>query len=203
MIVPTTIAAACQAPSERNSSGRVADDGMSPYHAAVPLRDATPDDIDFLWLMLTHAASMDPPGAAAIPAARADDYLRTYVEGWGQAGDLGVIACSTDAPIGACWIRPTAGLAPGATRAPRVAELATATIAEHRGTGAGTAMLDALIARARAAGALDAIVLSVRDSNPALRLYQRAGFTATRTVTNRVGGVSFAMQLDLRGERRG
>jgi ribosomal protein S18 acetylase RimI-like enzyme len=162
------------------------------------LRDACRDDDAFLWLMLTHAASMRAGAEAAVAEAQADAYLRTYVEGWGAPGDLGVIAERGGEPIGAVWIRYGAGLKAGAERAPRVAELATAMAPAHRGGGAGTAMLDALVARARAGDAHDVIVLSVRDGNPAVRLYERAGFVTERAVENRVGGVSYAMRLALR-----
>lgn len=162
------------------------------------IRDAGPDDAGFLWLMLTHAASMSPPGAAAVELARADPYLATYVEGWGQPGDLGVVAVHAGEPVGAAWIRLIAGVKPGAERGPGIAELATATVAEHRGRGAGTRLLTALVERARRDRAFDAIVLSVRDGNPAIRLYERTGFTVVETVENRVGGVSYAMRLPLR-----
>ena len=49
----------------------------------------------------------------------------------------------------------------------------------------------------RARGTHPAIVLSVRRENPALHLYQRFGFFIERELDNRVGGVSYAMRLDL------
>lgn len=57
----------------------------------VSIRPAVPSDEPALWLMLTYAASMDGGGPGHIAGARADPYLRLYVEGWGtQKGDLGV-----------------------------------------------------------------------------------------------------------------
>jgi predicted acetyltransferase len=37
----------------------------------------------------------------------------------------------------------------------------------------------------------------VRQENPARRLYERSGFVVTRTIPNRVGGVSLVMRADL------
>ncbi|HVK78467.1 MAG TPA: N-acetyltransferase [Kofleriaceae bacterium] len=195
------------------------------------VRDATADDVGFLWLMLTYAASMTPPpqpsaarplltgdrtspasGEAdrsiervtaavtrsqAVAEAMTDAYLRTYVDAWGLPGDLGVIAERGGAPVGAAWVRLVAGKRGPDPADAAVPELATATLPSDRGGGAGTAMLRRLIDRAR--GAYPAIVLSVRDGNPAVRLYERAGFRTERTIENRVGGVSFVMRLDLGG----
>jgi ribosomal protein S18 acetylase RimI-like enzyme len=159
---------------------------------------AGPGDAAFLWEMLTHAASMVPPGTpTAIALAQADPYLRTYVDGWGRPDDLGVIARDAGgAAIGAAWLR--AGLI---VAEPRVPELATATVPAHRGHGVGTAMMNALFPHA--ARRFDAIILSVRATNPALRFYERLGFGRERTLTNRVGGVSFVMRraLDAVGGR--
>jgi ribosomal protein S18 acetylase RimI-like enzyme len=59
-----------------------------------------------------------------------------------------------------------------------------------RGRGIGAAMLDRIIADARAEGAR-AIELNVGDTNPARHLYERAGFAVKRT-----GGVGpFARRL--------
>jgi len=50
------------------------------------------------------------------------------------------------------------------------------TAAAHQGRGLGRVMLDALVARARELGATS-VLLEVRvDNDPALRLYERAGF---------------------------
>jgi len=167
----------------------------SPPAAASPRFDlAGADDVPFLWEMLTYAASMAPGGAASVADAQADPYLRTYVEGWGRPDDLGVIARiggGTNAAgatrIGAAWVR--AGLIVAQPRAP---ELATAIVPAQRGRGIGALMMDQLFRHA--AGRYDAVTLSVRASNPALRFYERLGFGRTREVTNRVGGVSFVMR---------
>ena len=42
-----------------------------------------------------------------------------------------------------------------------------------------------------------ALALSVRDTNPSVRLYERAGFVVERTIINRVGSTSFTMRRPL------
>ena len=174
-----------------------------PPTAAWPRFDlADAHDLPFLWEMLTYAASMTPGGAASVADAQADPYLRTYVEGWGRPDDLGIIARAGapgpgdhdhdhDARIGAAWLR--AGLIVAEPGAP---ELATAMVPAQRGRGIGALMMEQLFQRA--AGRFEAVTLSVRAANPALRFYQRLGFQRTRELTNRVGGVSFVMRRPLR-----
>jgi GNAT superfamily N-acetyltransferase len=67
----------------------------------------------------------------------------------------------------------------------------------YRGQGAGTALLEALIQHAR--GTYAGLSLSVRNSNPAVRLYERFGFHKVpgSEVRNRVGGYSCTMVLHL------
>jgi ribosomal protein S18 acetylase RimI-like enzyme len=151
----------------------------------------TPEDLPFLWLMLTYAASMSPGGQASIADAEADPYLRTYVDAWGRPDDLGVVAIDAGGDrLGAAWIR--SGLKVAEPEAP---ELATAVVPSQRGRGIGEAMLRELVRLA--SGRYRAIVLSVRESNPAARFYQRLGFLVEREVRNRVGGLSYVMRLPL------
>lgn len=156
---------------------------------------AGPDDVPFLWLMLTYAASMVPGGEASVAEAQADPYLRTYVDDWGRPDDLGLIAFDdAGARAGAVWVR--AGLI---VAQPGVPELAMATLPEQRGRGVGTALMTELVRRE--SGRHSAIVLSVREANPARRLYQRLGFEEVGEVRNRSGSRSLVMRLPLAGYR--
>jgi ribosomal protein S18 acetylase RimI-like enzyme len=150
-----------------------------------------------LWRMLTYAASMGAETAAAIEQARADPYLRCYVEGWGtQAGDLGVIARSdSGADLGAAWLRLGGDGGRFKLGDRLVPELATAVVPEARGQGIGTAMMTHLIESAN--GRFPEIVLSVRESNPAAGFYRKLGFRETGRMENRVGGASIVMRLEL------
>ena len=96
----------------------------------------------------------------------------------------------------------------GLQREPRAKNAHKATVVamyvapEAVGQGVGRALLEALLAHARAEG-LQSLVLTVTEGNaPALRLYQRAGFRSFGVEPDavRVGGRSFAknhMHLDL------
>ena len=53
------------------------------------MRPTTLPDTPALWEMLTYAARMPDDLAVNIAAAQADPFLKKYVEGWGQPGDLG------------------------------------------------------------------------------------------------------------------
>jgi ribosomal protein S18 acetylase RimI-like enzyme len=163
----------------------------TPAPPALTRRPADAADVPFLWEMLTYAASMAPGGVASIAAAQADPYLRTYVDGWGRADDLGLIACLPDGTrVGAAWVRT--GLIVAEPGAP---ELATALVPAWRGRGVGGALMRELFVQAT--GRFAAITLSVRAQNPALRFYERLGFRGVRTLTNRVGGVSWVMRRRL------
>jgi GNAT superfamily N-acetyltransferase len=109
---------------------------------------------------------------------RRDPAVFHYVAGWPGPGDLGVIAEDPDgSPAGAAWARRFPADDPGyGFVAPDVPELSLAVAPEHRGRGVGSALLDALIDRARAAG-VPGLSLSVEDGNAARRLYTARGFT--------------------------
>jgi ribosomal protein S18 acetylase RimI-like enzyme len=74
-------------------------------------------------------------------------------------------------------------------------ELAIAVLPEMKGQGVGSALLSHMIETAR--GQVPAIVLTVRNDNPARHLYERCGFVVIDEVINRVGTKSFQMLLKL------
>jgi ribosomal protein S18 acetylase RimI-like enzyme len=117
-----------------------------------------------------------------------------YVEEWGRAGDLAIIALDRqEEAIGAAWCRCFSADAPGyGFVAADVPELAIAVFPEFRRSGVGSLLLGALIARSRAAGTR-AMSLSVARANPARALYERHGFVVTREE-----GTADTMLLDLR-----
>ena len=162
------------------------------------IRPAAPGDEPILWDMLFYAANMAEDGATSSEAARTHPYLAEYVAGWGRPGDLGVVAIgiADGHALGAAWLRRLSGpekrYAAVAEDAP---ELAIAVAPAAIGQGIGGALLGALLAQAR--GLYPAVALSVRASNPARRLYERHGFVVVDTITNRVGGQSFVMRVEL------
>jgi ribosomal protein S18 acetylase RimI-like enzyme len=162
------------------------------------IRPAVHADEPFLWEMLYHAANMADDGATSADAAKTHPYLAKYVRDWGRAGDLGFVAVATaeQRPIGAAWVRLLTGEHqnyPGFDDA--VPELAIAVLPAYANQGIGGQLLTRLADAAR--GIFPAIGLSVREANPARRLYERQGYVVVDEIVNRVGGRSFVMLLEL------
>ena len=100
-----------------------------------------------------------------------------YVKAWGRPGDTAVIAIDKGFPVGAAWYRLFGRDRPGYGFVDeQTPELAIAVVPSARGQGVGTALLEALLREARAAG-YPAISLSVDRTNAgAIELYERHGF---------------------------
>jgi ribosomal protein S18 acetylase RimI-like enzyme len=140
-----------------------------------PIRSLTPADQSFLWEML-YQALHTTPGQTPPPREVIDQPdLARYVQDWGRSGDRGFVAIAdkTGQPIGALWLRFLIGENQGYGYVDdRTPELGIAVLPAYRGQGIGTALLNALVASEPGA-----ISLSVAADNPAVRLYQRFGFT--------------------------
>jgi GNAT superfamily N-acetyltransferase len=106
-------------------------------------RAATANDTDFLWQMLTYAASMPEETSRAIARAKSDPYLQSYVNSFGtHEGDLGTIAERSDGlAIGAAWLRISHGNDPFRVGDPGTPELAVGLLPDYRGLGIGTVLL--------------------------------------------------------------
>jgi GNAT superfamily N-acetyltransferase len=158
------------------------------------IRAASVEDQEFLREMLYQSLYV-PEGGVSFPldvVTRPE--LAKYVEGWGGAGDLGVVAVdSRDGDLlGAAWLRLLAGDERGYGYAnDATPELAIAVRPEHRGRGVGTALLERLLEAARSVYA--SVSLSVSSDNPAVRLYERMGFERAGG-----GGASVVMIKSLR-----
>jgi GNAT superfamily N-acetyltransferase len=99
-----------------------------------------------------------------------------YVDDFGRPGDVGVIAFSGGVQAGAAWWRYRPAADPGyGYVADDIPELTVGVCPSHRRQRVATAMLLWLVGEARAAR-LPALSLSVEADNPALVVYQRAGF---------------------------
>ncbi|QIS19434.1 GNAT family N-acetyltransferase [Nocardia terpenica] len=162
----------------------------------ITLRPAVPADEPFLWTMLFEASHFGESGATSPDELRSVPGLAHYVENWGTTGDLGVIGSIDNKPLGAAWVRLLTGANAGYGYInDTTPELAIATAPEARGTGLGTTMLTRLIDNAHPIH--PGITLSVRDSNPARRLYERLGFVEVpgSATINRVGTTSRTMVL--------
>lgn len=160
------------------------------------IRPVTLEDVPFLWDMLYYAARMSEDGATSSDAARDDPRLNFYVKDWGRRGDRGLIAYDPQSlrKLGAAWIRfLTDDKSYYGYFDDQTPELAIAVLPEVMGQGVGSALLLNLIDKVRSE--VPAIVLTVRNNNPAKNLYERFGFITVDEVINRVGTKSSKMVL--------
>ena len=98
-----------------------------------------------------------------------------YLAGWPRPGDHGVVA-EHDGPVGAAWFRTYTETNHGhGFDAGDVPELSIAVIASRRGEGIGRRLLVELVAASVDQG-YRTLSLSVREQNPARRLYESVGF---------------------------
>jgi ribosomal protein S18 acetylase RimI-like enzyme len=132
-------------------------------------------DVAFLRRMLCWAAHWESAELDESVLERPE--VAHYVEGWGRAGDRAVVAETTGGKlVGAAWFRLFGASEPGYGFVDeRTPEVGIGVEPEHRGSGIGEALLEALVDSARGAG-YPALSLSVEEANPALHLYERVGF---------------------------
>jgi ribosomal protein S18 acetylase RimI-like enzyme len=159
------------------------------------LRAAGHGDEPFLRKMMYEAAAWNPdwPHEEVIEAL-SNPVLARYVDGWRRPGDAGVIAERDGEAVGAAWYRLFTADAPGYGFVDeRTPELGLAVVPLHRRGGVGTALLDALVERAREDG-YPALSLSVAVHNRSRLMYERAGFVKVGEA-----GDSWTMRLDLAG----
>ena len=137
------------------------------------VRPAAPGDLPFLISMLYEAACWRPGARPPADVVLTNPDIARYLRDWGRAGDLGVIAEENSTPVGAAWIRRYDDADRGyGFVAADVPELTIGVAPAARGRGVGTRLLAEIAAEATSR----AISLSVESDNPAVRLYERAGY---------------------------
>lgn len=148
----------------------------------VGVRDAGPEDAEFLLDMLLEAVNWTGEERVSRKQLLRDKQLAHYVAGWQREGDLGVIAVDLGGPgglqipVGAAWLRRFNQSARGhGYIADDIPELSMGVVPAHRGRGIGRGLLRTIASRAQDAG-IRAISLSVEKDNPAIALYTSAGF---------------------------
>lgn len=142
------------------------------------IRRTRADDIDFLREMLFEAAYWRPgKPRPALEEGLARPDLQQVLEGWGRPGDSGMVATDGHGDrIGAAWLRQwTADDHAHAFVDEHTPELGIGVRKEFRRHGVGTALLLAVLGRAREQG-VPAVSLSVEIENVARLLYERFGF---------------------------
>ena len=134
------------------------------------IRNGSPADVPFMRSMLAHAY------AWRVNALDADIPLTRYVDNWGRAGDLALIAHETGNRVGAAWFRLFTADEPGYGFVDeQTPELSISVVPSRRRHGVGQELLDALLGKAKAAGHA-AVSLSVENDSPAVAFYERNGF---------------------------
>ena len=161
----------------------------------INIRPATGEDEAFLWEMLVEAAR-----ETSVRAVAENPGTSKYVAGWGGTGDLGFVAEADGGKLlGAAWLRLLRGEDAGYGYVDdETPELAIAVRSGARGAGIGARLISRLLQAAE--HSYRSVSLSVRSDNPALNLYERTGFRPVEGSqwTNRTGGTSITMKLDLR-----
>lgn len=138
------------------------------------IRDLRVEETPLLETFLYEAIFI-PDGVTPPPRIIVHDpSLYGYIDGFGSGTcDYALAAVlPDDTVVGVAWTRLLPDHAPLANDVPT---LAIAVLPGYRGHGIGTALIHAII-EALAHYGYSSVSLSVQKANPALRLYQRAGF---------------------------
>ena len=132
---------------------------------------------DFLYLAVHVPPGCSPPDRTVLNAP----LMTCYIKDWGKPQDFGIVAETAKVQlVGVVWIRQLTASCPGyGFIDDATPSLAISVLPSFRGRGIGTGLLTKLLEQAPC----DRIGLSVQNSNPAKRLYERTGFA---TVQKRV-----------------
>ena len=147
--------------------------------------------------LLIYAARLDESGETL----EDHPYLKQYYRNYGNFnGDIGVYAMVDGKLAGGVWSRMLAdGFGFVDTQTP---ELAFGVLPEFRNQGIGTQILNQLLDEV--AKLYPQVSLAVREDNPAIKLYERLGFTKIEgsESTNIAGSISFKMLKTLKKEEK-
>ena len=137
------------------------------------IRQIRPEEYGLLQEFLYQAIYI-PEGTKPPPRSVVDlPELQVYVAGFGtQSGDYCLVAEIAGTVVGAAWSRIMQDYGHIDDRTP---SLAISLLPEYRGLGIGAQLLRSLLLLLQGNGYLR-LSLSVQKDNPALRLYERAGF---------------------------
>ena len=142
-------------------------------HIPIQIRKIHPDEYGLLREFLYQALYL-PEGVVPPPRSVVDlPDLQVYIAGFGtHSGDDCLVAEAEGTVVGAAWSRIMEDYGHIDSSTP---SLAISMLPGYRGLGIGTQLLNGLLLLLQENGYLRAS-LSVQKENPALRLYERAGF---------------------------
>jgi ribosomal protein S18 acetylase RimI-like enzyme len=160
----------------------------------IEIRPIEPKDHPLMEEFLCQAVFV-PEGAEAPPREiifRPEIFV--YIDRFGsREGDLGVVAWVGGTAVGAAWTRiiPAFGHLD-----PQTPELAIAVLPGWRGRGVGSRMMERLFEMLRREG-YRRTSLSVQKDNPAVRFYQRLGYTVSGERPDGAGHEDYLMVKEL------
>ena len=133
---------------------------------------------------MLHAAGCWRPGscenASHTDRLMDESLLTVYLEDWGRAGDIGLVARREGRPVGAVLVRRSSIERHGFGFIDRhTPELPLAIIEPERGRGIGRQLMQVPLDDPRLTG-VDRLSLSVEADSPARALCERLGFTTWR-----------------------
>jgi|GEM_PF-724580 ribosomal protein S18 acetylase RimI-like enzyme len=145
--------------------------------------------------LLRYAARLDESG----DTLKEHPYLEQYHRNYGNFnGDIGVYAIVDNKIAGGAWSRMLLnGFGHVDAQTP---ELVFGVLPEFRNQGIGTQIINQLLNEI--AKLYPQVSLAVREDNPAIKLYERLGFSkiAESEMTNTAGSISFKMIKTLEKE---
>ena len=144
---------------------------------------------DFLYHAIFVPEGNKPPAREIIRLPE----IFVYIDSFGGADDLGVVAEVAGEVVGAAWTRiiPAFGHLDDDTP-----ELAISMLPEWRGKGVGSRMMEHLFGMLREAGYRQTS-LSVQKDNPAVRFYKRLGYAIVDERPDGAGHEDYLMVKDL------
>lgn len=155
-------------------------------HGPVSVRDAAPEDAEFLLDMLMEEVNWGLEAPVSRRQLLRDKVLSHYVAGWGREGDIGIIAVDTGGPnglqipVGAAWLRFFVEKTPGhAFIDESVPELTLGVTPPHRDRGIELGLIRTLVGRAKEAH-IRQISVIVAEGHPTREVYDAAGFRHVR-----------------------
>ncbi len=161
------------------------------------IRRIQPQEYPVLEDFLYHAIFL-PPGAEPLPwEIIYEPEIFIYIKDFGNQDDCGVVAEDNGKIVGAAWTRiiPAYGHVDNQTP-----ELAISILPGWRGKSIGSRMMRYLFDLLRERGYRQTS-LSVQKDNPAVRFYERLGYTMTGEREDHAGHEDYIMIKDLQKEK--